>query len=132
MNNQDAKRVLAAAVAKADDLGRKVSIAVVDAAGTLLVFERATGADPFTASLAEAKAATAAYTGRETQRMQGMAETRPYLVAPLVKRLGERFLPVEGGVPIRAEDGTVIGAVGVSGAASEEDGVIAKAGIAAL
>jgi uncharacterized protein GlcG (DUF336 family) len=132
MNNQDAKRVLAAAVAKADELGRKVSIAVVDAAGTMLVFERATGANPFTASLAEGKAATAAYTGRETQRMQGMAETRPYLVAPLVKRLGERFVPVEGGVPILAEDGAVIGAVGVSGAASEEDGVIAKAGIAAL
>jgi uncharacterized protein GlcG (DUF336 family) len=132
MNNQDAKRVLAAAVAHAEGLGRKVSIAVVDAAGTLLVFERATGADPFTASLAEGKAATAAYTGRETQRMQGMAESRPYLVAPLVKRLGERFLPIEGGVPIRAEDGTVIGAVGVSGAASEEDATIAKAGIAAL
>jgi uncharacterized protein GlcG (DUF336 family) len=64
--------------------------------------------------------------------MQGMAESRPYLVAPLARRLGERFLPVEGGVPIRAEDGTVIGAVGVSGAASEEDAVIAKVGIAAL
>jgi uncharacterized protein GlcG (DUF336 family) len=132
MNNEDAKRVLAAAVGKAESLGRKVSIAVVDAAGTLLVFERATGADPFTASLAEGKAATAAYTGRDTQRMQGMAENRPYLVAPLVKRLGERFLPIEGGVPIRAEDGAVIGAVGVSGAASEEDAEIARAGIAAL
>ncbi len=124
--------MLAAAVAKSQELGRRVSIAVVDAAGTLIVFERATGADPFTASLAEAKAATAAYTGRETQRMQGMAETRPYLVAPLVKRLGERFLPIEGGVPIHNADGTVMGAVGVSGAASEEDGEIAKVGIAAL
>ena len=132
MKNEDAKRVLAAAVAKAESLGRKVSIAVVDGAGTLLVFERATGADPFTASLAEGKAATAAYTGRDTKRMQGMAETRPYLVAPLVKRLGERFLPIEGGVPIRDADGTVLGAVGVSGAASEEDGEIAKVGVEAL
>ena len=132
MKNEDAKRVLAAAVAKAECSGRKVSIAVVDGAGTLLVFERATGADPFTASLAEGKAATAAYTGRDTKRMQGMAETRPYLVAPLVKRLGERFLPIEGGVPIRDADGTVLGAVGVSGAASEEDGEIAKVGVEAL
>jgi uncharacterized protein GlcG (DUF336 family) len=132
MKVEDARRMLAAAVAKAEEMGRKVSIAVVDGAGTLLVFERATGADPFTASLAEGKAATAAYTGRDTQRMQGMAETRPYLVAPLVKRLGERFLPIEGGVPIRAEDGTVLGAVGVSGAASDEDALIAKAGIEAL
>lgn len=124
--------MLAAAMAKADEFGRKVSIAVVDAAGTLLVFERHTGADPFTASLAEGKAATAAYTGRDTKRMQGMAESRPYLVAPLVKRLGERFLPIEGGVPIRADDGTVLGAVGVSGAASEEDAEIARAGIEAL
>lgn len=132
MTNEEAKRVLAAAVAKAEAFGRKVSIAVVDGAGTLLVFERATGTDPFTASLAEGKAATAAYTGRETQRMQGMADSRPFLVAPLSKRLGERFVPVEGGVPIRAADGTVLGAVGVSGAASEEDAEIAKAGIAAL
>lgn len=132
MTNEEAKRILAAAVAKADEFGRKVSIAVVDSAGTLLVFERHTGTDPFTASLAEGKAATAAYTGRETERMQGMAESRPYLVAPLAKRLGERFLPVEGGVPIRAADGTVIGAVGVSGAASNQDAEIAKAGIEAL
>jgi len=132
MNTQDARRILAAAMAKSQELGRRVSIAVVDAAGTLVVFERATDADPFTASLAEGKAATSAYTGRDTQRMQGMADNRPHLIAPLVRRLGERFVPVEGGVPIHNADGTVMGAVGVSGAASEEDAEIARAGIAAL
>ncbi len=131
MNTADAKRILTASIAKANEIGKNVSICVVDAAGTMLVFERIDGAMAFTSSLAEGKACTAAYSGRPTAMLGGMAENRPTLAAPLAIRLGERWVPVQGGVPITA-DGVVIGAVGVSGATSEEDEQIANAGIAVL
>ena len=64
LKTADAKRVLEAARSKAADIGKPVSVAIVDAAGAMVVFERINDAPPFTAVVAEGKAAGSAFTGR--------------------------------------------------------------------
>lgn len=131
MRSDDARRVLDAAKARARDMGKAVTIIVVDAAGLPVVLERVDDAAAFTAVVAEGKASASAFMGRDSAELQGMAERFPALVAGFATRLGGRFVALRGGVVLR-EDGAVVGAVGVSGATAEEDEEIARTGAAAL
>lgn len=102
-----------------------VTVAIVDDGGFLLFLERYDGAGPFTAEVATAKARTAALGRRPSAVFEENIKLRPALATfPYVAM-------VRGGVPI-LYDGQYVGAVGVSGRASEEDEEIANAGIAAL
>lgn len=104
-----------------------VSIAVVDDGGHLLSLLRLDDAAPMTVAMATAKANAAALGRRETRLFEEMINQgrTAFLSAPVINGF------LEGGVPIVCQ-GTVVGAVGVSGVRSSEDAEIAKAGIEAL
>lgn len=132
MKTADAKKVLEAARVKATEIGKPVSVAIVDAAGAMVVFERINDSPPFTAVVAEGKAAVSAFTGRDSAMIATLREANPPIVALIEGRLaGQRFAPAQGAVAIRDASG-LIGAIGVSGATSQEDEEIARAGAAAL
>ena len=123
----DVQTIAAAAQAEAQKNNWAVSIAIVDAGGHLLHFQRLDGAAPISSHIAPAKANTAAMGQRESKVYEDVINGGRYsfLSAPTIEGM------LEGGVPIM-KDGACIGAVGVSGVKSNEDAQIAKAGIAAL
>jgi uncharacterized protein GlcG (DUF336 family) len=81
--------------------------------------------------VAEAKASASAFMGRDSGALAAFASNAPGIMSAVSARLGGRFAPHQGAVVIR-DAGGVVGAIGVSGATSEEDEQIAKAGLAAL
>jgi len=123
----DIKAIAAAAEAEALKNNWSVSIAIVDAGGHLLHFQRLDGAAPVSSHIAPAKAHTAALGRRESKGYEDVINGGRYsfLSAPTIQGM------LEGGVPIM-KDGFCLGAVGVSGVKSSEDAQIAKAGIAAI
>ena len=130
MTADEAERMLAAAKTHARTMGKAVSIIVVDAGGASMAFARLDGAAPSTAVMADGKASSAAYMGRDSALIATAAQTNPMMVAVHSSKMA-KFTPVQGAVVVRR--GTeIVGAVGVSGATSEEDEQIARAGAAAL
>ena len=105
-----------------------MTIVVVDPAGILIALRRMDDASLAGPDIATGKAQASARFGSPTavfeQRLQKEGQLR-YLTFP------GPMVASEGGVPIK-RDGKTVGAVGVSGATSQEDGLIAAAGIAAL
>ena len=118
-----ARRLAEAAEAEAARRGWAVAIAVVDPAGGLLLFHCLDGTQPASAELAVKKARTAARLRRSTKVLEdGIANGRPALATI------RQALALEGGLPV-VREGQVVGAVGVSGMTSAEDGIIAGAAI---
>jgi glc operon protein GlcG len=123
---EGAKRIMTAAEKEATANKWNVAIAVVDDAGELLMFQKMDDVQVASVDIAIGKARSAARFRRPTKALEDtVAKGRTTLMAV------EGVLPLEGGVPI-VVDGRVIGAVGVSGVASQDDARIAEAGIAAL
>jgi len=123
---EDVKRIAVAAEAEAAAHQWNVVIAICDDGGHLLLLHRMDQVAPVSAAIAPAKARAAALGKRETKIYEDMINggRTAFLSAPLDGML-------EGGVPVIV-DGSVVGAVGVSGVKSVEDAQIAKAGIAAV
>jgi glc operon protein GlcG len=123
---QAAKAILAAAEAEARKNNWNLSIAVVDAHGELLAFERMDDAALTTIAIAQGKALTAARYKRPTKAIDSS------VTAGRVQMMAfPGVIPVEGGVPI-VINGRYIGGVGASGARSSEDAQVAKAGADAV
>jgi uncharacterized protein GlcG (DUF336 family) len=132
LDKDTAKRVMAAAGAKATEMDKGVCIAVVDISGAMVLFERFGNVASYTAAIAEGKATGSAFTGRDSSMLERMASDGSPVYDAIARQLdGRRFVPRQGAVPI-VTGGSVIGAVGVSGATSQEDEEIARAGAAAL
>jgi uncharacterized protein GlcG (DUF336 family) len=123
---EDVKRIAEAAEAEAAAHQWNVVIAICDDGGHLLLLHRMDQVAPVSAAIAPAKARAAAMGKRKTKIYEDMINggRTAFLSAPLDGML-------EGGVPVIV-DGSVVGAVGVSGVKSVEDAQIAKAGIAAV
>ncbi len=123
----DAARIGAAAIAEAQKNAWAVTIAIVDDGGQLLWLSRLDGAAAISASIAPAKAHTAALGRRESKIYEDVINggRHSFLSAPKLEGM------LEGGIPIMV-DGECVGAVGVSGVKSTEDAQVARAGIAAL
>jgi glc operon protein GlcG len=113
--------------AKAQALGFKVAIAVVDDAGHLVVCDRMDGALWVTPEIARAKANAAAAFHATTLDLEERF-TKRMLFADNVATLGQyEFVFGKGGVPL-VDGGHVVGAVGVSGAVpADNDHAIADA-----
>jgi uncharacterized protein GlcG (DUF336 family) len=123
---QAARTMAAAAEAKARENDWNVAIAVVDAAGELILFHRLDQTQPASLDIAIGKARTAARFRRATKVLEdAVAGGRTVLLAV------DDVVPLEGGLPI-VVDGRVIGAVGVSGVTSQQDAQVAQAAIDAL
>lgn len=132
MDKESAKRIMAAAGAKATEMDKGVCIAIVDISGAMVLFERFGNVASYTAAIAEGKATGSAFTGRDSGLLEKMAaDGSPVYDAIAAQLSGRRFVPRQGAVPISDASG-VIGAIGVSGATSQEDEDIARAGAAAL
>lgn len=122
----DAKRVAAAAAEEAQRNGWSVVIAIVDDAGLLVYLERLDGVQPASCDIAQAKARAAALFRRPSKALEETVAGGRVALLSL-----PHIIPVEGGLPL-VHEGQVIGAIGVSGVQSFEDGIVAKAGADAL
>ena len=122
---EGARNIAAACEAEARKNNWSMVIAIVDAGGDLVFFQKGDGTRPSNVEFALRKAKTAAHFQRATKGLDSA------VTAGRIHYLATDALPIEGGVPI-VIDGKVIGAVGVSGAASAQDAQVAMAGIAAL
>jgi glc operon protein GlcG len=122
-----ARQCIARGLARAQELGFRVAIAVVDEAGHLLACERMDGALWVTPEIARAKANAAAAFRATTQDLEERF-TKRMLFADNIATLGAyQFVFGKGGIPL-VEDGRIVGAVGVSGAVpAEHDHAIAEA-----
>jgi uncharacterized protein GlcG (DUF336 family) len=132
VDKDTAKRVMAAAGSKAEAMGKPVCVAIVDISGAMVLFERFGNVPSYTAAIAEGKATGSAFTGRDSAMLEQMMQSGgPVYDAIAAQLSGRRFVPRQGAVPLTDATG-VIGAVGVSGATSQEDEDIARAGAGAL
>ncbi|MBH9579203.1 GlcG/HbpS family heme-binding protein [Inhella proteolytica] len=124
---EDARRVADAARAKAVAEGWNVVIAIVDAGAHLMLLERADGTQLGSVEVAQAKARSAILFKRPTKAFEDAVQGGRTVVLNL-----SGAMPIEGGLPLVAADGHYLGAIGVSGVLSAQDGQIAAAGVAAL
>lgn len=111
-------RIADAAIAKAEQDGLKISVAVVDSEGAPLALLRMDGVPAPIAEFALDKAYTAAVTGAATKDFFTHMDSSPALRLGLVSR--SRLLVWGGGVPAQTE-GEVVGGVGVSGGPEGDD-----------
>ena len=122
---EGAKRMMAAAEAEARKNNWNVAIAILDAGGNLIMFQRLDDTQSASVNIAMGKARTALSFKRPTKLIEEMAASRPVFLAV------EGVTPLQGGLPVII-DGKVIGAVGVSGVKSAEDEQVAQAAIDVL
>ncbi len=108
-----------------------MAAAVVDAGGHLRGYLAEDGCPPIRFEIARAKAWTAAMRGEGTTRLAEQATRNPVLVGAL-QAMTPHYFPVRGGVLLRGPGGAVVGAVGVTGATSEQDEACALAGAEAV
>lgn len=122
-----AKKLAAAAEAEARKNNWNVVITILDEGGNAIYLERMDGTQVGSVDVALAKAKSAIFFKRPTKVFEDnlAAGRNGALKLP-------NALPVEGGLPLVLADGQFIGAVGVSGVTSAQDGIIAKAAVDAL
>jgi uncharacterized protein GlcG (DUF336 family) len=125
---EQARKAVAAADAEARKNGWPMAIAVVDTAGQLVLFQRAENTQTASVMVSQDKAVSAAMFRRPTKAFQDVVAGGGAGLRILQLRGAS---PVEGGVPL-VVDGKIIGAIGVSGATSDQDGQCAKAGVDAV
>ena len=124
INGDNAKKVAAAALAEARKNKWTMAAAVVDTAGDLIFFEKLDGTQAASVDISVDKARSAARFKRPTKALQDTLAAGGDGLR-MLKLQGA--VPVEGGLPL-VMDGKVVGAIGVSGGTSAQDGQCAKAG----
>jgi glc operon protein GlcG len=119
-----AKKIATAALAEARKNNWTMAAAIVDTAGDLVYFEKLDGTQAASVNIAQDKARSAARFKRPTKALQDVlaAGGEGWRLLAL-----QGAVPVEGGLPILV-DGKIVGAIGVSGGTSAQDGQCAKAG----
>ncbi len=125
-----AHRIVAAAEAKAADMGVPMNIAVCDESGVLKAFSRMDGAALLSVQIAQDKAYTAVGFGMPTDSWHAFIKDDPPLAAGAVGGI-ERLVIFGGGFPIKLGN-QLIGAVGVSGGHYTQDMEVAQAGLAVI
>jgi glc operon protein GlcG len=123
---ETAKRVAASAAEVARKNNYRVAIAIVDTGGHLVYFERLDDTQTASVEVATAKARSANNFRRETKAFEMALATGRTAILGL-----PGAVPIEGGIPL-VKDGRIIGAIGVSGVKSDQDGQVASAGARSL
>lgn len=125
---ENAKKAAAPAIAEAEKNHWNMAVAVVDPSGNLVYYEKMDNTQLGSANVAIDKARSAALYKRPTKALQdALAAGGDGLRILRV----QGAVPVEGGIPL-VMDGKIVGAIGVSGAASAQDAQCAKAGADAI
>ncbi|MBQ0825910.1 GlcG/HbpS family heme-binding protein [Streptomyces tagetis] len=128
-----AEEIIEAAHRRAREIGKAVSVAVVDSGGFVVAVRRADGARPLTPDIARAKAYTAAVMQRPGTMLKKWQESQPVFFSQLSQLPGAAMpiLATEGSVTIK-KDGEIIGGLGIAGGTADEDQVIADEVLASL
>ncbi len=121
-----AMAVVAAARERAEKLGVAMNIAVVDEGGNLVAFARMDGAWLGSIDISIKKAKTARYFDMNTGEIGKLSQPGGALYN--IEHSNNGLITFPGGVPIKNAQGTVIGAIGVSGSTVENDHTVADAG----
>ena len=108
------------------ELGKALSIVVVDAGGYLLLAERMDGARPLTPSIALSKAYSAAVMQRPTEMLEGWSKSDPVFFSQVARMGHQPIVATKGGYTLKL-DGEILGGVGISGGSPSEDQVICEA-----
>ncbi len=124
-----ADAAVAAAIAKAEQIGVKMNIALVDAGANLKRFARMDGAWLGSIDISIRKARTARFFDMNTGQIGELSQPGGPLFG--IEHSNGGLISFPGGVPIRNKSGAVIGAIGVSGSTVENDHAVAEAGAAA-
>ena len=127
---ETAERIVGAAKKKAAEINTKMDIAVVDAGGNLKAFARMDGAWLGSIDIAQRKARTARWFDMNTGEIGKLSQPGGSLYG--IEHSNGGLITFPGGVPLKNKKGEVVGAIGVSGSAVENDHAVASAGAAAL
>jgi len=133
LTHQGAKKMMATAIAKAEEAGIAVSVAIADAGGHLILLERMDGGRFHTLHSCTTKAVCAASNRRPTspRGAQGQPLDVAHALGLALAAGSERWTAMEGGFPILA-DGECIGGIGVSGGDWATDEKIAQAAVESI
>ena len=126
----DARRVIAAAEKKADEIGQPMNIAVADEGGNLVAHVRMDNAWLGSIDIAINKAYTARAFDLSTRDLAANSQSGDQFFGIHTSN-GGRIMIFAGGIPL-TKDGRVVGAVGVSGGMGEQDQAVAEAGAGAF
>src|SRR5690242_2121623 len=130
VNLEAARRVIAAAERKAEEVGQPMNIAVADAGGNLVAHVRMDGAWIGSIDISIKKAWTARAFDLATKDLAQNSQSGDQFFGIHASNDG-RVMIFAGGVPLKKE-GKVVGAIGVSGGSGEQDQAVAEAGAAAF
>ena len=130
LSTEATEQLVAAAAAKARELGIRVHIAVMDSSALLVGWLSFEGAPRLAAKTARDKAFCAVNTGMSTLAWRQYVESIPPGEQRIIDKL-DGYIAADGGYPV-LERGLLLGAIGVSGADQERDAAVAKTAIAAL
>jgi uncharacterized protein GlcG (DUF336 family) len=127
-----ANKIIIAALTKGRELGlRPLSVAVLDPGGHLIAFQRSDGTSTLRPQIAIAKAAGALALGISSRKISELAAERPTFFGSVCGLSEKGMVPAAGGLLIADADGTLLGAVGVTGDHSDQDEICAIAGLQA-
>ena len=129
MTLETARAVVDAACRRAEEIGVPMNIAVVDEGNNLTAFARMDGAWLGSIDIAQNKAYTSRAFDMSTKELAPLCQPDQPLFGIHASNAG-RLIVFAGGIPLRA-NGSVIGAIGVSGGSVEQDHDVAAAGVAA-
>ena len=123
----EAMRMISASVQKAEELGIRVCISILDPRGDIIAVTRMDGALWRTVPISQGNAAASAAWDMPSGDLKDRWD-QPVVRALSMMENG-RLIPWQGALPIRREDGTLVGAIGVSGAKPDQDELVAKSAI---
>lgn len=126
---EQARAAVTAAVAKAQQIGTKMNIAVVDAGANLKAFARMDGAWLGSIDIAIRKVRTARFFDMNTGQIGQLSQPGGSLFG--IEHSNGGLISFPGGIPLVNQAGTVVGGIGVSGSVVENDHLVAEAGAAA-
>jgi uncharacterized protein GlcG (DUF336 family) len=126
----DARKIIAAAEAKATAIGQPMNIAVADAGGNLIAHVRMDGAWLGSIDISIKKAYTSRAFDIATKDLADHSQSGGQFFGIHASNNG-KIMIFAGGIPLKV-DGKVVGAIGVSGGSGEQDHAVAEAGVAAL
>lgn len=126
----DAQVMLAAAKAKAEEIGVPMCIAITDDGGNLIAFERMDGGKVTSITIAIDKSYTASGAKKATHEY-GEASQPGKPAYGIASAIGGRLMVVGGGLPVMV-DGACVGGIGVSSGTPDQDREVAQAGLHAI
>jgi uncharacterized protein GlcG (DUF336 family) len=127
---EQANRIIAAVLKRGAEVDcRPLSVIVVEPGCKVKAFQKEDGSSMIRFEMAYGKAYAALAMGRSSKLVKVRAEEKPIFMRYLQSATGDQIFPEGGGLQIRAADGEVIGAVGVTGDTEDRDEELAAYGI---